>query len=52
MSVLYIMIPVSIGLAILFVGGFIWASNNQQFDDLSTPAFRMLKDDHKGEESK
>ena len=36
-------------LALLFSGGFvicyIWATSKGQFDDLKTPALRMLKDD-------
>ena len=45
MSVLYIVLP----LALLFAGGavglFIWATRRGQFDDLDTPARRMLFDD-------
>ncbi len=45
MSVLYLVVP----LALLVVGAavlaFIWASGRGQFDDLDTPALRMLHDD-------
>ena len=44
MSVLYIVLP----LALLFAGGalaaFIWAARHGQFDDLTTPAHRILHD--------
>ena len=45
MSVLYFLIP----LAIVLVGGgiaaFRWAARDGQFDDLKTPAIRILLDD-------
>ena len=45
MSVLFFLIP----LALLFVAGsllaFRWATRNGQFDDLETPAVRVLLDD-------
>lgn len=45
MSVLYLLIP----LAILLAGGgllaFRWAARDGQFDDLETPAIRILLDD-------
>jgi cbb3-type cytochrome oxidase maturation protein len=45
MSVLFLVVP----LALLVVGGavwaFVWAAGRGQFDDLDTPAVRMLRDD-------
>lgn len=45
MNVLYLVIP----LAIAFAGGAVWAffraARAGQFDDLETPAVRMLMDD-------
>lgn len=45
MSILYVLIP----LALLILGGavwaFFWAVGNGQFDDLDTPAMRILMDD-------
>jgi cbb3-type cytochrome oxidase maturation protein len=45
MSILYILIP----LALLILGGavwaFFWAVGNGQFDDLDTPAIRIILDD-------
>lgn len=45
MSVLFVMVPVALTLAALAVTGFIWASRDGQFDDVETPAHRMLFDD-------
>ena len=45
MSILYILVP----LAVLMSGGavalFAWATRKGQFDDLETPALRILVDD-------
>ena len=45
MSMVFILLP----LALLIAGGmllvFIWATRSGQFDDLETPARRMLHDD-------
>ena len=45
MSVLYIMIPVAFILAGLAVVGFIAAARSGQYDDVDTPASRMLFED-------
>jgi cbb3-type cytochrome oxidase maturation protein len=45
MSVIYILLPVAVVLAIAAVGAFIWAVRRGQFDDLDTPAVRVLHDD-------
>jgi cbb3-type cytochrome oxidase maturation protein len=51
MSILYVLIP----LALLILGGavwaFFWAVGNGQFDDLDTPAVRILMDDDKAPKS-
>ena len=45
MSILYVLIP----LALLLLGGavwvFFWAVRSGQFDDLDTPAVRIIMDD-------
>jgi cbb3-type cytochrome oxidase maturation protein len=45
MSILYVLIP----LALLLLGGavwaFFWAVGSGQFDDLDTPAMRIVMDD-------
>ena len=45
MSVVYILLPVAALLAAAGVAGFIWAVRRGQFDDLDTPAVRILHDD-------
>ena len=45
MSVLYIVVPLAIIVVAVAAGAFIWATHRGQFDDLETPAVRMLHDD-------
>jgi cbb3-type cytochrome oxidase maturation protein len=45
MSVIYVLLPIAVALAIAAVGAFIWAVRRGQFDDLDTPAVRILHDD-------
>ena len=45
MYVIYILLPLSLFLGITFLGIFIWSVKKGQYDDLSTPAHRMLLDD-------
>ena len=44
MNVLYLLVPVALLLAAAGVGGFLWAVRNGQFDDVETPALRVLMD--------
>jgi len=44
-SVVYIAFPVTLLLAAGFVAAFVWAARKGQFDDVETPAVRMLFDD-------
>ncbi len=45
MDILYLMIPLSLLLLVLIVGGAVWAVLSGQFDDLDSPANRILDDD-------
>jgi cbb3-type cytochrome oxidase maturation protein len=45
MSIILILIAVSLGIALFFLGGFIWATRSGQFDDTCTPSMRVLTDD-------
>lgn len=45
LEVLYLLIPASIVLALLALTLFLWAIRSGQFDDLETPAIRILFDD-------
>ena len=45
MDIIYLLIPLSIGLVGLIIAGFLWAVNSGQFDDLEGPAHRILQDE-------
>jgi len=45
MSVLYLLVPLALLLVAGFVAAYVWSSRNGQFDDLKTPALRVLIDD-------
>ena len=45
MEVMYLLIAFSLIIASGFLGAFIWAVRNGQFDDRDTPSMRMLVDD-------
>jgi cbb3-type cytochrome oxidase maturation protein len=46
MSALFLLIGVSLVFAFGFLGAFLWAMNDRQFEDDHTPAVRMLFDDN------
>lgn len=45
MSVLFLLLPLALLLAAIAVAVFVWAARTGQFDDLETPAIRILHDD-------
>ena len=45
MNIFYLLIGVSLFAALIFLGAFIWAVRNGQFDDNETPSMRILFDD-------
>ena len=45
MIVIYLLIPLSILMALIFLGGFIWAVRSGQWEDTSTPSMRLLNED-------
>lgn len=45
MTALYLLIPLSLVLIACAFIAFIWAVNSGQFDDLETPAWRILDDE-------
>ena len=45
MSVLFVVLPLALGAAAIAVLAFVWATRRGQFDDLETPAVRILQDD-------
>ncbi len=49
MNVLYFIIPLAVVMALGFVWAFFWAADKGQYDDLETPALKMLIDDYSKE---
>lgn len=45
MDILIILIPLALLLGLVFIGSFLWATSKGQYDDLETPASRMLIED-------
>jgi cbb3-type cytochrome oxidase maturation protein len=45
MNVVVILLIASLALALLFLGGFIWAVRSGQYDDTCTPSMRVLAED-------
>ncbi len=42
MSVIFLLIPLSIVIAICFLAAFIWAVRSGQYEDTCTPSLRLL----------
>lgn len=42
MSILFLILPITLLLSAAAVVGFAWATRSGQFDDLETPAIRLL----------
>jgi len=51
MGVIFLLIGVSVVIAILFLSFFLWASKTGQFDDDYTPSVRILFDDEQLKEN-
>ena len=45
METIFVLLPLALLIATIAVGFFIWAARTGQFDDLETPAVRILFDD-------
>ena len=50
MNIIYLLIGISLCMALIFLGWFIWAVKTGQFEDDYTPSIRILFDDLKKEE--
>ena len=46
MIVIFLLIPLSIVTAAVFLCGFIWAVRSGQYEDICTPSLRPLMDDN------
>jgi cbb3-type cytochrome oxidase maturation protein len=47
MSVIFLLIPLSIVIATVFLLAFIWAVRSGQYEDTCTPSMRLLLDEQK-----
>ncbi|MEI9949083.1 MAG: cbb3-type cytochrome oxidase assembly protein CcoS [Pseudomonadota bacterium] len=47
MSIIFVILPVTLLLSAGAVLTFAWATRSGQFDDLETPAIRLLHDEHR-----
>lgn len=47
MAVLYLLVPLALLLAATGVWGFLWAVRTGQFDDVQTPAIRVLLEEER-----
>ena len=45
MTAIYLMLPVSLLLALIFLIAYVWSVRSGQYDDTRTPALRVLADD-------
>jgi cbb3-type cytochrome oxidase maturation protein len=45
LEIIYLLIPLSLALLGVAIWGFFWAVKSGQFDDLDSPALRILDDD-------
>lgn len=51
MSVIFLLIPLSIVIALCFLGAFIWAVRSGQYEDTCTPSMRLLLEEKRRQES-
>ncbi|MFN8389392.1 MAG: cbb3-type cytochrome oxidase assembly protein CcoS [Bdellovibrionota bacterium] len=49
MSVIFLLLPISLFLAVLFLVAYFWSVRSGQFDDLETPAMRILNEESQEE---
>ena len=45
MNIIFVLLPISVLLALVFLVAYFWSLKWGQFDDLDTPALRMLFDE-------
>ena len=45
MTIIYVLIPIGLLLLALGIWAFFWASGSGQYDDLESPAWRVIMDD-------
>jgi cbb3-type cytochrome oxidase maturation protein len=47
MNVVYVLVPFALLMGLGFMALFVWNARSGQYEDLVTPAMRILTDDHK-----
>lgn len=52
MSIIFLLLPVALLLGLGFLGAFIWGASQGQYDDLETPAHRILLPENQNEKSR
>ncbi|MFO1519832.1 MAG: cbb3-type cytochrome oxidase assembly protein CcoS [bacterium] len=45
MNIVYLLLPLALLLAATFVGAYVWCAKSGQYEDLTTPAHRILLED-------
>ncbi len=45
MDILFLLVPLALGLSLVSLGLFVWAVRGKQFEDMEGPRWRMLYDD-------
>ncbi len=45
MEIIFVLLPLTLGLAVVGIVAFLWATRRGQFDDLDTPQVRVLFDE-------
>ena len=48
MIVIFLLIPLSIVIALCFLGAFVWAVCSGQYEDTCTPSMRLLLEEKRG----
>jgi cbb3-type cytochrome oxidase maturation protein len=52
MQIVFFMVGVSLLMALIFFGAFLWSMFNGQNDDLYTPSIRILLEDNESKQDK
>jgi cbb3-type cytochrome oxidase maturation protein len=48
---LLFMLPIAIGIALIFLGFFLWSVRNGDYEDMEMPAYKMTFDQDEGDKS-
>ena len=51
MNIIILLISISLTIAVIFLGIFLWSMKSGQYDDTYTPSVRMLFEDKKKKEN-